>query len=493
MHERGNRSGFTLIELLVVIAIIAILAVVVVLTLNPAELLRQSRDANRLSDMNTLTNAINLYSADQGGAVGYSLGTSTVAYISTPDPGATTTAGTNCTGLGLSANGNFHCAATSTYRSVNGQGWIPINFNTLSAGSPFGSLPIDLVNATSSAEYYEYMTNGTTFELGSVPESQKYSSLAISGGFTAGSTNTLFIPGFITFTTSTVATTVGFYEALAFDSHANTIWMTIYGGSVATQINDTTYAASSSALPGSYPLGIAFDSHTNTIWVANNGGTSGNTVTQINDTTPYATMTYAVGTSSADIAFDSHTNTIWMANGGTNNVTQINETTYATSTYAVAGIGGIAFDSHTNTIWVAGGWNNNVTQINDTTPYATTTYAVGTDAVAVAFDSHTNSIWVANAGGNTVTKIDDTSYAKTTYAISSVSSAYTIAFDSHTNSIWVLNSGTNTVTQINDTTYATSTYTVGTTPNAIVFDSHTNTIWVANQGSNNFTVFTPTR
>src|ERR1700690_1366993 len=38
----SSHKAFTLIELLVVIAIIAILAVVVILTLNPAELLRQS-------------------------------------------------------------------------------------------------------------------------------------------------------------------------------------------------------------------------------------------------------------------------------------------------------------------------------------------------------------------------------------------------------------------------------------------------------------------
>ncbi len=64
MHPR---RGFTLIELLVVIAIIAILAVVVVLTLNPAQLLAQSRDANRVSDLATLQSAISLYTVDQGG------------------------------------------------------------------------------------------------------------------------------------------------------------------------------------------------------------------------------------------------------------------------------------------------------------------------------------------------------------------------------------------------------------------------------------------
>ena len=81
--------GFTLIELLVVIAIIAILAVVVVLTLNPAQLLAQSRDSNRISDMATLKSAIGLYITDQSGATGISLGTPAVCFNSTP--GATST------------------------------------------------------------------------------------------------------------------------------------------------------------------------------------------------------------------------------------------------------------------------------------------------------------------------------------------------------------------------------------------------------------------
>ena len=51
--HNSPKKGFTLIELLIVIAIIAILAVVVVLVLNPAELLRQSRDSQRLSDIST--------------------------------------------------------------------------------------------------------------------------------------------------------------------------------------------------------------------------------------------------------------------------------------------------------------------------------------------------------------------------------------------------------------------------------------------------------
>src|ERR1039457_302059 len=76
MHHPHRRSAFTLIELLVVIAIIAILAVVVVLTLNPAQLLAQSRDATRVSDMATLNSALSLYQIDHGGTG--NMGTSSV-------------------------------------------------------------------------------------------------------------------------------------------------------------------------------------------------------------------------------------------------------------------------------------------------------------------------------------------------------------------------------------------------------------------------------
>ena len=48
---------------MVVIAIIAILSVVVILTLNPAELLRQSRDSNRISDLSVTKSAIAFYLA----------------------------------------------------------------------------------------------------------------------------------------------------------------------------------------------------------------------------------------------------------------------------------------------------------------------------------------------------------------------------------------------------------------------------------------------
>jgi prepilin-type N-terminal cleavage/methylation domain-containing protein len=177
----SSRKGFTLIELLVVIAIIAILAVVVVLTLNPAELLKQSRDSNRVSDMDTLTHAIALYQQDLSAG---SLGSASTTYISIPDPSATTTAGDQCQGLGLATSSLFtwHCAASSTYRNTDGTGWIPINFSTMSTKSPLGSLPVDPTNTTSSGYFYTYQIQGTKYELTSNLESQKYQSIEANDG-----------------------------------------------------------------------------------------------------------------------------------------------------------------------------------------------------------------------------------------------------------------------------------------------------------------------
>ena len=165
-------QGFTLIELLIVIAIIAILSVVVVLSLNPQEMLRKGRDSNRVSDLDTLTHAISLYQADQGtsGSSGF-LGTSTIIYVSLPDSSST------CGSWNLPTpptSTTYQCASPQTYRNTNGQGWIPLNFQTITTGSPLGQLPIDPTNASSTGLYYTYTTNGTQYELTSLFESSQY-------------------------------------------------------------------------------------------------------------------------------------------------------------------------------------------------------------------------------------------------------------------------------------------------------------------------------
>src|SRR5579863_4498952 len=105
IKHKNSRKGFTLIELLVVIAIIAVLAVVVVLTLNPAELLRQARDSNRISDFATLKSALSLYAEDVNTSTPYyGPGGTSADTLYTAMSGATTTTSTY-TGSGVGAWG----------------------------------------------------------------------------------------------------------------------------------------------------------------------------------------------------------------------------------------------------------------------------------------------------------------------------------------------------------------------------------------------------
>ena len=59
-----NSGGFTLIELLVVISIIGVLSTIALTSLNGAKM--KARDAKRLSDMNQIKNALNVYYYSHG-------------------------------------------------------------------------------------------------------------------------------------------------------------------------------------------------------------------------------------------------------------------------------------------------------------------------------------------------------------------------------------------------------------------------------------------
>jgi prepilin-type N-terminal cleavage/methylation domain-containing protein len=183
----NKKQAFTLIELLVVIAIIAILAVVVVLTLNPAELLRQSRDSSRVSDLATLKNAVNIYITDQSGISGFSLGTSGSCYNSptqtsttyySPNQAGTWAATTSCAAWLPSTS----TSSPASGRSINGTGWVPVNLASSTSGSPLSTLPVDPINSLGTggskalgAFFYGYATNGTTYKLSAFMESTKYS------------------------------------------------------------------------------------------------------------------------------------------------------------------------------------------------------------------------------------------------------------------------------------------------------------------------------
>src|SRR3989344_5105416 len=168
IRKQDQRKGFTLIELLVVIAIVAILAVVVVLTLNPAELLRQSRDSTRLASIKSLSSALGLFVVDQGSAIG----SANTVYVSIAD---TSSVCANL-GLGLLPSGwTYSCVSSSTLTKTDGTGWGPIDLRSASFGARLGTLPIDPVGATSSGLYYTYVTDGSSaYQVNAGLESQKY-------------------------------------------------------------------------------------------------------------------------------------------------------------------------------------------------------------------------------------------------------------------------------------------------------------------------------
>ncbi len=153
MNKQTNVKGFTLIELLIVIGILGILAAAVVVVLNPAELLKQARDAQRLQDLASINSALSLY----------------VASTSTP------TFGTTLKSHIASADCNDGVSPTAdTDRTVDGNGWVEVNLASLTGGSPLSVLPIDPTNSTDYHYCYDGDNTAKTWELNAILESTKF-------------------------------------------------------------------------------------------------------------------------------------------------------------------------------------------------------------------------------------------------------------------------------------------------------------------------------
>lgn len=190
LKNKRSRKGFTLIELLVVVAIVAILSITVLLTLNPAELLRQARDSNRISDLATVRAGVSLYLADV--STGIWIGTSTQCWTSA----IVATNSLMCSGGRYSSSNvtTYVTSSNSGIFKVDGTGWVPVNFNAISSGAPFGALPRDPINDTVAAtqRFYSYAASSTglTFHLVAGMESAKYSATGTSDVCTTDGNNT---------------------------------------------------------------------------------------------------------------------------------------------------------------------------------------------------------------------------------------------------------------------------------------------------------------
>lgn len=152
-----QKKGFTLIELLIVIGIIGILAAAVIVVLNPAELLAQARDGTRLSDVDSVNSAINLY----------------IASVDAPEmvEGAATT--TFRSNFGTTCGFSTSCVA-NTVTLTDGTGWVAVKLDDVAGGSPLPVLPTDPTNDADYHYAYAGDDDANTFEVNGRLESVRH-------------------------------------------------------------------------------------------------------------------------------------------------------------------------------------------------------------------------------------------------------------------------------------------------------------------------------
>jgi prepilin-type N-terminal cleavage/methylation domain-containing protein len=132
------QKGFTLIELLIVITIITALAVAVFVALNPAQRLKDARDARRTTDVDSILTAMHEYIVDNKGSLPAAIGVGSTLPL---------------TQLGVGAG-----CALSTATCTTGATCLDLS-SASDLGKYLKTMPIDPLNGSSTVTKYAMSIN----------------------------------------------------------------------------------------------------------------------------------------------------------------------------------------------------------------------------------------------------------------------------------------------------------------------------------------------
>ncbi len=177
--NKKKTKGFTLIELLVTITMLAIIITIIVVLIDPAEIFRKTRDTRRMADLSAIRDALTYNIVSSGGTADLDGANSSSCsdegsksvYVSIP---AETTMYAAPTGW------SWRQAVKNSLAATNGAGWVPVNFQSFSGGSPIFNLPVDPRNVISTLPgqryFYSYACrrSDSKFELNTRFESNEF-------------------------------------------------------------------------------------------------------------------------------------------------------------------------------------------------------------------------------------------------------------------------------------------------------------------------------
>jgi len=171
------KKGFTLIELLIVVSLILILFALTSQVFKPASYLRKTRDIKRIGDLKALDTALKVYltattTPNLGPANKGVDESNPTIFISVPFDKEDVRSQTL---VWNSKTYYFSQASSSEIYKNDGNGWLPVNLNSL-VYPPLFAYPVDPINSYNKKFFYSYVFNraSSTFEINAKLEFEGY-------------------------------------------------------------------------------------------------------------------------------------------------------------------------------------------------------------------------------------------------------------------------------------------------------------------------------